>query len=158
MIISFWVEGEPRPQPRQRHSVAANNEALALVRAWKAQIERAACATIGRRWPPEKDRAPYFWASSLLDVRAVFYFTRRRVDQAAFPFPVAPTRKCYGDGDNLKKAVWDALTDAGIWSDDAQIVDWSGAKRFADRHARGPGALITVREVPSHEIDETGEQ
>lgn len=34
------------------------------------------------------------------------------------------------DGDNLAKGVADALTDAGIWRDDDQVVDWRIRKVF----------------------------
>jgi crossover junction endodeoxyribonuclease RusA len=32
------------------------------------------------------------------------------------------------DGDKLERAVWDALTNAQVWEDDARVVDWSGQK------------------------------
>ena len=38
------------------------------------------------------------------------------------------------DGDNLIKGVADAITDAGTWDDDDQVVIWSIRKRYAARH------------------------
>jgi Holliday junction resolvase RusA-like endonuclease len=141
MIVSFWVEGEPRPQPRQRHSIAANNKALKLVRVWKQQIEKAVCHALQRRWPPEKSAATHFAQGTPLAVSVEFRQSRRAVDKHA----EAPMRACYGDADNLLKSTWDACTDAGLWNDDAQIVEWEGSRMFADD--RGPGAWITVQDI-----------
>jgi Holliday junction resolvase RusA-like endonuclease len=46
------------------------------------------------------------------------------------------------DRDKILRAVTDALTDAGVWWDDSQVVDGSTRKRFAD--GRHPGALIEL--------------
>ena len=138
MIVSFFVEGEPRPQPRQRHSVAANNKTLRLVRAWKEQVVKAVCAALKRRYPVEKGVEPAFAKDEVLDVETLFYVTRRKTDR-----DLAPVKACYGDGDNLTKAVWDACTDAGLWVDDCRIAEWYGGRYFADE--RGPGVQVTVR-------------
>lgn len=53
------------------------------------------------------------------------------------------------DGDKLERASWDALSRT-IFSDDAQVVDWSGAKRWAEHDDSAgwgsgvPGVQITV--------------
>jgi crossover junction endodeoxyribonuclease RusA len=47
------------------------------------------------------------------------------------------------DPDNLAKAVMDALTDCGMWRDDAQIVVLEVTKRFGQI----PGARICIKEV-----------
>lgn len=48
------------------------------------------------------------------------------------------------DIDKLARATSDALTDAGIWRDDAQVTDCHLSKRYADGD-QVPGALITIR-------------
>jgi len=47
------------------------------------------------------------------------------------------------DGDKLDRAVWDAVTRAGLWQDDAQVVEWAGSRRWADTE-RVPGVHIGV--------------
>lgn len=55
------------------------------------------------------------------------------------------------DGDKLERAVWDAVTAAGLWSDDAQVIEWAGSRRWADGH-RAPGVHITIHAVTLAEV------
>lgn len=68
------------------------------------------------------------------------------------PVPVADA-EVYGglwapgarDGDKLDRAAWDACTKAGVWVDDAQVVEWAGSRRWAgERSGRQPGAHIAI--------------
>jgi Holliday junction resolvase RusA-like endonuclease len=47
------------------------------------------------------------------------------------------------DLDKLARCVADALTDATVWKDDAQVVSLTTAKRYAAE----PGVLITIKEL-----------
>lgn len=49
------------------------------------------------------------------------------------------------DLSKLLRATEDAMTDAGLWGDDGQVVICAVAKRYADD--RPPGAIIHVRPV-----------
>lgn len=62
---------------------------------------------------------------------------------------VWPTTRSSGDVDKLVRAVGDALTDAGVWRDDAQVVDLRAGKvHVGDAGALHiPGARIAVRQV-----------
>jgi Holliday junction resolvase RusA-like endonuclease len=52
------------------------------------------------------------------------------------------------DLSKLLRATEDALTDAGMWADDAQVVEYARlAKTYADH--RPPGAVITIRTLES---------
>lgn len=55
------------------------------------------------------------------------------------------------DGDKLERCVWDAVTKAGLWMDDAQVIEWAGSRRWADVH-RSPGAHITIHAVTLAEV------
>jgi len=65
------------------------------------------------------------------------------VKESAPPFP---SSHAIGDIDKLARACLDALTDAGIWKDDSQVVSlvahkvWVGTRGALDR----PGAIIIV--------------
>jgi Holliday junction resolvase RusA-like endonuclease len=54
------------------------------------------------------------------------------------------------DLSKLVRAVEDALTDAGVWKDDAQVTDTSSRKTYAGTGfgaLGGPGAAIAVTEI-----------
>lgn len=48
------------------------------------------------------------------------------------------------DIDKLVRAISDAITDAGLWKDDGQVVYLEAAKRYV---TGPPGVLITVKEI-----------
>lgn len=62
--------------------------------------------------------------------------TLGRVSPSAPPWPVVMP-----DLDKLIRCVSDAITDAGLWLDDAQVVAIEAAKRYV---TTPPGVLITV--------------
>lgn len=70
-------------------------------------------------------------------VECVFIFDRPRSVRRELPC-VRP------DADKLERAVFDSLTKAGVWQDDALVVDWAGRKRYA-RGRQVPGVRIRVR-------------
>ncbi len=53
------------------------------------------------------------------------------------------------DVDKLERAVLDAMTDAGVWKDDAQVVDLHSSKHYPGPAVAQtvPGVLITVHRV-----------
>ena len=61
-----------------------------------------------------------------------------------------PDRKLDGDGDKYDRAVHDALKIAGVYADDARVVDHHCSKRWA-APAQEPGARIRVRALNSQE-------
>lgn len=56
-----------------------------------------------------------------------------------------PDHKSDGDGDKYARAIFDALTEAGVWVDDSRAVDHQVRKRYADDAP--PGAIIRVRSL-----------
>ena len=63
--------------------------------------------------------------------------------------PASPATRGSGDVDKLARAVLDALTDAGVWKDDSQVVDLRARKAWVgDEGALSkPGAVIVVRRL-----------
>lgn len=55
------------------------------------------------------------------------------------------------DGDKLERSVWDALTAAGVWQDDAQVIEWSGSRRWTF-DGREPGAHISVYALSAEDV------
>jgi crossover junction endodeoxyribonuclease RusA len=49
------------------------------------------------------------------------------------------------DLDKLVRCICDALTDAGVWKDDAQVCVLVAAKRYTNGL---PGVLIQIAELP----------
>ena len=62
---------------------------------------------------------------------------------SALPYP---SSHAIGDIDKLTRAILDALTDAGVWNDDSQVVRLLARKVFAGEYFAldKPGAVINV--------------
>jgi len=60
--------------------------------------------------------------------------------------PPFPSSHAIGDIDKLARACLDALTDAGIWKDDSQVVLLTASKTWVGDHSGldRPGAVINV--------------
>lgn len=72
-------------------------------------------------------------------------FVQPRPASAPKTKPLAATKKSHlnHDLDKLVRAIQDSLTDAGVWEDDAQVVEHFICKRVAD-YGESPGAHILV--------------
>ena len=143
MRIELSISGEPKPQPRPRaRAFCANGKWIAQVydggeaKGWKRMIE---CA-IRPQLPREPIDCP-------VTITATFFFERPQSHygtgrNSGTLRPNAPTKHTQRpDGDNLFKALTDAITDAGLWRDDALIADAHIAKRWAMKH---PGVVIVI--------------
>lgn len=65
-------------------------------------------------------------------------FVCQRPKKPSHPYPSK------GDVDNLAKAAMDAITKAGIWDDDMQVIDASLSKRYT-KPGEAPGTLVEIR-------------
>ncbi|WP_321991497.1 RusA family crossover junction endodeoxyribonuclease [Marispirochaeta aestuarii] len=148
-VTSFFVAGNPRPQPRQRHRVIRVNGKLkgagftdpkSKVHTWKDLFALEAAKHL-----PEEP------LSGSLKVSITFIFKRpkshyrtgKRANELKEYVPVYHTAK--PDRDNAEKAVLDILTQIGFWRDDAQVAAGEVSKIYADP-GMIPGALIDVQE------------
>jgi crossover junction endodeoxyribonuclease RusA len=63
--------------------------------------------------------------------------------------PCWPITRSSGDVDKLQRAIFDALTDAGVWRDDSQVVDVRARKVHVgdDGALHIPGAVVIVEAV-----------
>lgn len=127
------VYGIPGPQGSKRYvgtSKAGRGlmvESSAKVKPWREAVKwaaREAMAAAGMTAPMDGP----------LRVRMTFTLPKpKSAPKARVTFP---DRK--PDGSKLQRSTEDALTDAGVWADDARVVEWIGAKRFP---GEGEGAL-----------------
>jgi Holliday junction resolvase RusA-like endonuclease len=150
-LLRIVAIGTPRPQGSKkafynaklgRALIVDDNDAK--LRTWRQDVVAAAVAAI---------RAAHFTravAHTPIDVAITFMMPRpkghwrtgRNAHLLRDDAPKRPTTK--PDGDKLTRATLDALRDAGVYVDDAQVVDQSFRKVWATER---PGAVIEVREV-----------
>lgn len=143
-IVCFSVACFPVPQPRQRHRVVSGVKPYVLnytdkkhpVQAFKAAVILAA----RQAWHHPPVDGP-------LEIRLRFRFplpasaralSKRIVASGAY-LPYSACKR--NDGDNLEKAVWDALTGI-VFADDGQICRWSGERVYA----KAPGVDVWIVE------------
>lgn len=142
--VTIDVRGLPRPQGSMRlHKLPNGGTAArypAAVYAWRAQVQQAVAEMV---------IDPFLGAVELslgFDLpRALGHFgTGRNAGTVKAGAPAHPTSA--PDLDKLVRCVGDAITDAGLWKDDAQVVALHAGKRYVETR---PGVLITVTEAPT---------
>ena len=138
--IAFRVHGQPAPQgSKSRNRYGAMYESSANQPAWREAVKTAAMnAARVLRWETVPRGVPVeLWVTFWFARPASHYGTGRNVGVLK---PNAPTFKASApDLSKLIRATEDALTDAGIWHDDAQVVLTVDDKRYGQ-----PGADVRV--------------
>ena len=137
MNIIFVVEGQPKAQPRAKACLRGGHVHMytpTSAKEWKSLIIDGAQRADG--FPREPYTGP-------VAVSLTFFMKRpqtlcRKKDPE---YPIYCPKK--PDLDNLVKAVYDALTNAGLWKDDSQVVLSDACKMYAAK-GDGPEAIITV--------------
>jgi Holliday junction resolvase RusA-like endonuclease len=137
MRIAFTVIGEPKGQPRARafarkfgnkHSARMYDPGTAD--GWKQAVALASM--------PHRQREPI---TGPIIVSVTFFMPRpKSLCRKKDPDGVIP-HTAKPDVDNLIKALFDALTDAGMWRDDAQVYETSVRKYY---HGKGGVACCHV--------------
>ncbi|ULQ46957.1 RusA family crossover junction endodeoxyribonuclease [Flagellatimonas centrodinii] len=138
MTISIVVYGSPAPQGSKRHvGNGVMVESSKKVRPWRQDVKAAALEVRAGATPID---AP-------VRVRMVFTMPK--------PASAPKTRRTFPmrmpDLSKLARSTEDALTEAGIWRDDARVIEYDRlAKVFPGEDPEAldaPGVRITVVEV-----------
>jgi Holliday junction resolvase RusA-like endonuclease len=138
--ITFLVTGEPKAQPRPKafaRKFGAKWQARVYdpgtAEGWKSLIAEAV-----------KPHLPAVPLDGPLKVTAIFLLPRPKAHYRSNGElkPNAPEwQVSKPDKDNLEKALYDALTQCGLWRDDSQVAVSICQKKYANVR---PGAQVTV--------------
>lgn len=152
------VHGVPAPQGSKRHiGGGVMMESSKKVRPWRQDVKAAALEFIARHDPWTPLDGPLvvsvaFTVGHRPASRPVWWPTGTRWSKAAMWRPASMP-----DLSKLLRSTEDALTDAGLWRDDARVVEYvRAAKHYVGDQApdvleHSPGAVIRVwrlEEVP----------
>lgn len=137
-VLVVTVFGKPVTQGskvRTRWSVRDDN--AERLRPWREAVKQAA---LGALAGADRLEGP-------VSVAVVFTFDRPK--SAPKSRPCWPVTRSSGDVDKLQRAIFDALTDAGVWRDDSQVIDVRARKVHVgdDGALHIPGAMVTVQAV-----------
>ena len=135
--LTFFVQGVPRPQGSKK-AIPTRGGKVNMVEVSKGLKPWREAVTLAARNAASKTG----WASVPKGIPVVsrlrFYVPRGKTVTREYPSVINA-----GDLDKLCRAVLDALTKAGVWADDAQVVDLDAKVRYAD--VTKPGVRVTVR-------------
>jgi Holliday junction resolvase RusA-like endonuclease len=147
-VITFYVRGDPKPQPRQRSFVVRGPggkpvmvNGQPMVRAydpgsaegWKSLIATAAAP----HRPPEPLEGPLCVSMDFWFRRPKYLITRASPD-GVIPHTAKP------DCDNCSKAVLDALTVLGFWNDDNCVYTLVVEKFYAPKGNSFTGVKVEI--------------
>lgn len=145
-LFGLDVDGVPVPQGSKRIGRHGSRPVLLddnrNLEAWRALVAFKARQAWGGAAPVAVPVS--VWATFYLPRPKSHYRTGRFADLLRADAPEWPAVK--PDGDKLLRAVFDSLTTAGVWKDDALAVVWSGAKHYAGPF-RAPGVSIQIRDM-----------
>jgi Holliday junction resolvase RusA-like endonuclease len=143
-VSALWIKvfGEPAPQGSKRHVGGGRMvEASKKVAPWREHVHFAAVEAIAEHEVRAGTYVPWVPMSGGLSLTVAFFLPRPK---SAPKSRTRPDRT--PDLDKLLRSTCDALTSAGVWEDDARVVDILASKHYAgplaDLHS--PGAIIRV--------------
>lgn len=133
------VQAEPCPQPRPKFNGhhAYTPDKTGKLKAWKEAIQWAIRPFV----KPQPCTNPVEIEISLYLQRPKSHYKANGEVKPAYAGTWHTSKR--GDIDNYIKSTMDALTDAGIWHDDSQVVSLTACKRWGSKG----GAFIKIREI-----------
>lgn len=146
--MTITVFGMPAPQGSKRFLGVRGGKGVLVesskaVKPWREAVKWAAIERV--KWAREANQG-------VMDGPIVVQMTFSMPRPKSAPKSVTrPFRK--PDLSKLIRSTEDALTDAGVWSDDARVVSCDACKVFAGSDSpnalHAPGAVIRVMELPA---------
>lgn len=125
--LSFTVNGLPAPQGSKRHVGGGRMiEASKKVAPWRVAVTQAVASL---------SFTPF---DLPVKIEIAFYLERPKTVKRIVP-SIPP------DLDKLVRGLFDALTIANVWIDDALAIELYATKQYAD--GRSPGCDVTVTEI-----------
>lgn len=155
-VMKLRIYGVPAPQGSTRAfavrkggvltgAVAVTHGDKDKVRSWRRAIADEVRAQMGTDWEASyagQNSHPMAVAVTFIAARPAAHFgTGRNAGVLKASAPERPVGR--PDVDKLARAVLDALTEAGVWKDDCQVVELTGRKVYAGPGVR-PGAEIEI--------------
>ena len=143
----FFVQGHPKATPRVkacRQGASARVYTPKTADDWKYCVKQVALAQIERLGSFEDE--PLELRMSFYLPRPKSHYNKKGLKETA---PVFCSSK--PDCDNLTKAVMDALTDAGMWRDDAQVARITCEKLYVTENHENrdkAGCRISITSLP----------
>jgi crossover junction endodeoxyribonuclease RusA len=133
--LAVFVTGHPAPQGSKKSLGAGRPliESSKYVKPWREDIRQAVIKDYSG---PVLDEA--------LTVELQFFMPR----PGSTPKSYTPYAVKRPDIDKLVRAVLDAISSAGVWADDARVVELYATKALAENDER-PGVYIRVRACTS---------
>lgn len=145
VVIAYGKPITQGSKTRNRYGGVRDDNAKTL-KPWREAVKTAALevmALADRLTCPVSVRATFSF-----DRPASHYRTGRNAHLLRDAAPAWPANKGSGDLDKLERALFDALTDAGVFRDDSQVVESSARKVWFGEHEDAlslPGVRIEVR-------------
>lgn len=132
--LTLSIVGLPAPQGSKRHVGNGRMiEASSKVGPWREAVAQAVSARFA-----ETDDYTRF--TDPVRIKTTFYLPRGKTIKR--PWPSVPP-----DLDKLERGLFDALTIAGVWADDALVIETAATKLYADD--RQPGADVSITLMPA---------
>lgn len=169
-MLSFFVEGVPRPQPRPRSSSNRRGvytpQSAGRKKPWPTGHVSLPVGSVkggkSKGWKGliygeclrARQGQGFETLTGPVAVELVFLMPRPASMTRRRPHPQDGQIPCPGsdhDVDNLEKPVYDSLTAAGVWKDDGQICSVSAQKLYHRDKGGVPGVKVTVYPMATDE-------
>ena len=142
--MNIYVKGDPKAQPRAKGRLINSRFGKSFIQMYTPSVanewKRAVTRAVESAWsvytpdPRTGSRGPGVLKESLdgpLHLDLTFYLPRPQYLEGWKHTRDAIAHVGKPDFDNLSKAVADAMSESGIWKDDAQVCSWSGSKWYS---------------------------
>lgn len=129
--------------------VAQVEQSKEKVQAWREAVKESALRAMDA-WSLRLYGGATSWTRILGPVFVDIFFCFDKPKSAPKTRRTWPITRSTGDADKLQRSTFDALTDAGVFKDDSQVIDVHARKVYTDdpdSPLAVPGAVIRVWEV-----------